>query len=358
MESIIHLKFIIMLAAVCWFFANAPLVAAVWKNFGDWDFLWKIFTSSPNRYLYTLIFMPVLFVCVFSSWGLLQHMLSNSQIPENHVLVNIWKFPAILLLSISIASVVTFWDFMAGNYNHADFAKEYARASYISRDLILEQKQLNEDWKLSEQAAEKITNPNKAAKRLINGEHDISLAIGYLNHVNDNRINFVESIMFHTNLVNVWFFVFSTWLAIYLLVILTMTKTTIGIPHKDIFSMIKYFLIFSIYIVSIWTAFRGYEFREFKEYGWISGESIDLFLGLLVILVGSILLSICFEKDMQSIFSFMAFPMTIIFGSFLAFSFVRQWYGSAMTLSNFAILLFAWSATVIILYVLFMKGKA
>ena len=73
--------------------------------------------------------------------------------------------------------------------------------------------------------------------------------------------------------------------------------------------------------------------------------------------VGAILLSVCFEKDIRSILSFFVGPVLLVSGSYFACAFVRDWYGSNMSVSNFCVLTFVYIVVLALLYTVFMKGR-
>lgn len=355
MTEIVHLRSIALLALLCWATANAPLIGAIVKNYRTPDVCWQIFTSSPNRYLFTLVFILPFFFACFVTWELIVDLVQKESMAPNHVLRYFAKFPVALLLGIIIASIVTLWDYTAGNFNNADLTSPYAHASLEARDLILS---ADSDAQPAQTGPVSKTELKTLGDNLINHNASVNDAHRFIRHISAEREALIDKTMEHLNLINVWFFAIVTWLALYLVALLALMKLSITVQNESAFWIARYMCVFSIYAIAVWTSFRSYELKEYQQFTQaVSGESIDLLLGLIMMLFGCIFLAICFGRDVQSIVTIMIGPIALVSGSYLAGNYVRGWYGSGMTVTNFFILCLAFSILITALYIVFMKSK-
>ena len=241
MTSVVQINAILLFVGCCWFLANSPLWGLCFKNFHKPTLLWYLFTSFPNRYLFSVLFLPLLLITTFVAWRLLSHIIHKEPIAEESFLRYAADFQPTLLLAVSVASFITFWDFTAGNFCYADLRPPYAEAAITSRNQLLSN---------NDRAQETLASHSFTLEELSNQvikDVNPKNARQFVEQMLQERTRIVDETMKNLNLVNVWFFAFTAWLAIYLLGVSVLLMNSGKIESEPMFSMVKHLLLTAMF---------------------------------------------------------------------------------------------------------------
>ncbi|MFA5192071.1 MAG: hypothetical protein WC740_15185 [Verrucomicrobiia bacterium] len=365
-DEILNVRLVMTFAIVLTILANAPTILLAFQYRANPANGWLLFTNSPNRYLFSALFLPIVFLAILTAWGLIHHLTTNF-LTKAQAPVFLWfTQPAtVVLLAIIIASVFSLWDLSTGNFNNADLRAPYGPAAMKARDKIIASKSVSPDGEFAESppaagnAKWKNVHSTEIAARLLKGDCDVAGARAFLRRVEMERDHWLDKNMMHANLVNVWFFSLGLWLTIYLVVLVVYLAKTFPVVSKAPLVTCNYLLLIALCMLALWVCFRAYELREFKEcMGAESPESLDLLLGIIVFFVGFFFLYADSDKaGVTSVVPFLLIPMGAMATNYWAYRMAREWYGSAMAVKNFAILAVVWVLFLVLAYVLFMKTR-
>ena len=312
MASIVHLRYVVLFAALCWLVANAPMIGTLARHWTTPRLCWHVLTSFPNRYLFTFLFLPVFVFTTYSAWELIIHLVRTDALPTDHALLLDSRYPPSLFLAIAVAYFTTFWDYTTVNYCYADYKYPFVEASVAARDIILDAGQ-GQDPPRSPGSQKQYKNLSSLTTKLIDRSASLEEARAFSGLLAQDRATYIDELMFNLNLVNVWVFVFVTWSMIYVLAMLALLKLSIPIRQGAVFTMAMHLSLFGVYNIAIWTAFRSYELKEYHSvFGRDSGESIDLLLGIVILLVGCLFLAVGYGWEIHGIFGFMLGPIVAI----------------------------------------------
>ena len=357
MSSTLNVSILVIVTLALWVVANSPLFAALYRYNSDLRGFWIIFTASPNRYLFSLIFMPMALFASLTAWRLVTHYAHTAGLPADHLLRFFTAPASVTLLTLIVCSVATFWDYAAGNHNIADLRAPFAVASLKARNILLTEEVAAAKVQLTPE--DTALTIEAAANECITGNATKEVAARLLKEVTTQKGQLADNLLVHTNLVNVFVFALLAWLTVYLLALLALAKQGATTGDAALFTMAKQMLFFSLSITALWVSLRAYELHEYRSFvGGESAESLDLFLGVIVVFAGCLFAAFAFDTPVSDILGMMIIPIAIIVGNVVATSLVRSWYGSGMTFPNFAIISAIWVLLLASMYFVFFKGKA
>lgn len=357
MSSALSVPLLVTATISLWLVANSPLFAILYRYGSDFRGFWIVFTSSPNRYLFSLLFMPMSLFAAVAAWRLVSRYAASAGLAPDHLL-HFFTAPAtVALLSLGVCSIITLWDYAAGDHNIADLRRPYAVASLRARDVLLAGEASLTRVELT--ADEVALSVEAAADACLRGSVSKERAARFLGEVITQEPRFADALLVHTNLLNVFVFGLVAWLTAYLLAVLALAKQGATSGDPALFALAKHMLFFSLANLALWVSLRAYELHEYRAFtGRESGESLDLLLGAVVVFSGCLFAGFAFETPVAEILGMVSIPAALVVGNVVATSTVRNWYGTAMTFPNFLIIAVIWGLLLATLYFVFFKGRA
>jgi hypothetical protein len=358
MTNIVHVKLIIFFVALSWLVANAPLIGVLVRHYSSPQLCWKVWTSIPNRYLFNLLFMPALAFAAYSVWELLAYLIGAEAhgLPKGHLLLTLSHSQFSLPIAVAMASLFTAWDYAAGNYCYADYWPPVAAATFAARDVVLAPAAGATAAPLPRSGP--AFDMDALQGKLLGNTASTREARSFLVNVLKDSASHTDPLMLNLNLVRVWVFAFVVWLALDGVLMLAFLRLCVAPREPSVFITASSLSSLSVFIIAIWTALRSYELQEYKAIFEVdSAESVDVLIGIVSLVVGCVALKVCFEWPVIAIFGFLLGPLVAILGSYMFNSYVRQWFGSAMTATNFAVITFVCVTLYVILFTMFIKSK-
>ncbi len=277
----------IILITILYIASNTQLIFIIYK-FKKRD-AWLILRTTPNRYLYSLLFLPIQILINLYSLKQLCALL-----PVEHGLHCFLTPYLIAAYSIAFSALFTAIDYFNGNAGYTDLKSPYNASIIQARDIILNKIVSDNAWTCSSVQRSAVAIDAKTATKVARRkEMDITFLVNYVRTVNTQVKRLTDTQLWSLNLLNVFVFVGSVfWTIGCCLLLQVYKKMGIAASHPQQFDVICNLQLISVFIVLLWMQFRGYEFGEFEDIGWISNEDLDLWLAGIVILACSILIAL------------------------------------------------------------------
>ena len=275
----------IILIAILYIVANIQLIFIIYK-FKKQD-AWLIITTTPNRYLYSLLFLPIQ---ISVNLYCLKHLCAF--LPLDHRLYYFLTPYLITVYTIAFSLLFTAIDYFNGNAGYTDLKYPYNISVIEARNTILTE-EFSRDWKSSSVERSEVAINVKTAKEVARGKQkDIAFLVNYVRSINTQVKRLTDTRLWSLNLFNVLVFCGSIFLTIGCCILLYTCKK-IGIPPNQLqqFGTLCQLQFVSVFIIVLWLQFRAYEFAEFNDIGWKSHETIDLLFAGLVIIACMILIA-------------------------------------------------------------------
>ena len=276
----------IILIVLMYVVSNIQLVFILYK-FKKKD-AWLILTTTPNRYLYSLLFLPIQILiniyCIQQLYALL---------PIEHSLYYYLTPDLIAIYTIAFSALFSAIDYFNGNAGYTDLKYPYNISVINARDIILREA-LSREWNSTSVQKSPVSVNVRSAKKVARGkEQDVVYLVNYVRALNAQVERLTDTRLWSLNLFNVLVFCASVFWTIGCCVLLyAFKKMDIAAYNPQQFHSICQMQLVSVFIIVLWLQFRAYEFAEFNDIGWRSHENIDLLFAGLVIIVCMILIAL------------------------------------------------------------------
>jgi hypothetical protein len=275
-----------ILIAILYIVSNIQLVFIIYRF--KRQNAWLILTTTPNRYLYSLLFLPIQIsinlYCLTLLWALL---------PVEHSQYYFLTPYLMFIYSIAFSALFTAIDYFNGNAGYTDLRYPYNISVIQARNTILREES-SSSWKCTSVQHSAVLINVRTAKRVARGkENDIAFLVNYVRSINTQVSRLTDTRLWSLNLFNVFVFVGSVFWTIVCCILLCVFKNTgIVAGQSQQFETICNLQLISVFIIVIWLQFRAYEFAEFTDIGWKSNEKIDIVFAGIVIIACMIMIAI------------------------------------------------------------------
>ena len=342
---------IIILISILYIVSNIQLIFIIYR-FKKQD-AWLILTTTPNRYLHSLLLLPIQISINLYCLKQLCMML-----PEQHSLHPFLTPYLITLYSVSFSSLFTAIDYFNGNAGYTDLKHPYNISVIRARDAILEKMTSDTEWKCSSVQHVPVSIDEKTARKIArNTISDVSVLANYLKAINIRIKRLTDTRQWSLNLFNVFVFVGSVFWTIgccILLYIFKIRGLSAGQPEQ--FETICNLQLVSVFIVVMWLQFRAYEFAEFADIGWRSHEHIDLLFAGLVIAACMIMIAIA-KSSSDPIKYLGVLSLVIPMYNLRIRQHVREFCGSWMNILNLVVFVIIELIILGVLYIIMSTGR-
>jgi len=311
--------------------ANTQLIFIIYKFKKK---AWLILRTTPNRYLYSLVFLPIQ---MFINLYCLKQLCALLSVDQS--LYCFLTPHLIAIYTIAFSTLFTVIDYFNGNAGYTDLKNPYNISVIRARDVILKKIVSDNTWACSSVQHSAVFTDKKTAKRVARGkEEEVAFLVNYVRKINTQIKRLTDTRMWSLNLLNVFVFVGSVFWTIGCCLLLQVCKKMgIAASSPQQFETICHLQIISVVIIVLWMQFRGYEFGEFEDIGWSSHEKQDLWLAVVVIITCSILIALA--QSSTNLIGYIAVPAI---GSWLynqkCRQLVREFCGAWMSALNLLII--------------------
>ena len=334
-----------ILIIVLYVVANIQLIYIACRFKGE---AWLLLRATPNRYLYSLLFLPVqLYInlcCIEQLCALL---------PAQHSLLFFLTPYLITVYTVIFSVLFTTIDYFNGNSGYTDLKYPYNISVIRARDAILKQIVSDNTWKCTSPPTSRMSVNDKLANSIALGKtRSISVLVNYIRTINKKVHSLTDRQMWSLNLFNVLVFVGSVFWTIGCCILLYVIKQT-GVPVGQLhhFETICNLQLVSVFIIVMWLQFRAYEFAELADIGWMSREQIDLWFAGLVITACMILIAIA-KSSPDPIKYLGVLSLVIPMYNLRIRQHVREFCGSWMTALNLTVIVILESLVLSVLCVI------
>ena len=320
-----------MLVAVLWIISNVQLIYIVCKLKKE---AWLILRTTPNRYLFSLLFLPIQMIiniyCLQQLCALL---------PGEHILFPFLTPYLITIYTISFSLLFTAIDFYNGNAGYTDLKYPYNISIIRARDAILEKIVSDNEWKCSSIPDSPVPLDDKSAGKIArNNVKDISILVNYVRRINKKVKDLTDNQQWSLNLFNVIIFVASVfWTIGCCLLLYVYKKMGLDANQPQHFDILCNLQLVSVTIIVLWLQFRAYEFAEFSDIDWRSSEQLDLwFAGFVITACLFLIAAAKSSTDPLKLLGFVTIFISMY--NLKVRQHVREFCGSWMSTLNFVVI--------------------